>query len=303
MADIVEAAAPSPDTGVVRHRSRIHPDAVAASTRRRRLAGRYLVLALTSAVLLFPVWVTLTGAVQPYEQVLDYPGSLLPWPITFDVIADAWTSANLDRYLINSAVVTVGITVGQVVTSVLAAYAFTFVDFAFRRTLFVVFLATLMVPAEVTIVANFQTVRALGWLDTYPGLVAPFIATAFGTFLLRQTFLTLPKELREAAQMDGMGHLRFLWEVVVPLARPAIGALTVFSFLSAWNQYLWPLIVTTEPDMRTVQIGLRSLAASNLDELNLVMAGTVIAAVPIIVILLLFQRQLIRGLTAGAVKG
>ncbi len=303
MADTIDTPGATDADAVIAPARRVHPDAVATSTRRRRTAGRYVVLALTSAVLLFPVWVTLTGAIQPYEQVLDYPGSLLPWPITFDVISDAWTSANLDRYLINSAIVTVAITIGQVVTSVLAAYAFTFVDFAFRRTLFVVFLATLMVPAEVTIIANFQTVRALGWLDSYPGLVAPFIATAFGTFLLRQTFLTLPRDLREAAQMDGMGHLRFLWDVVVPLARPAIGALTVFSFLSAWNQYLWPLIVTTDPDMRTVQIGLRSLAASNLDELNLVMAGTVIAAVPIIIILLVFQRQLIRGLTAGAVKG
>jgi len=281
----------------------IHPDAVSARRRQSRRAGRYAVLGLTSAVILFPVWVTLSGAIQSYDQVLDYPGSLLPWPLTLDVLRNAWTSANLDRYLINSAIMTVVITAAQVITSVLAAYAFTFLRFPFQRTLFVVFLGTLMVPGEVTIVANFQTIRALGWLDSYQGLVAPFLATAFGTFLLRQAFLALPKELREAAEMDGMSHLRFLWDVVVPLARPAIGALTVFAFLSSWNQYLWPLVITNDPDMRTVQIGLRSLASSNLGELNLTMAGTVIAAIPIVVILLVFQRQLIRGLTAGAVKG
>jgi sn-glycerol 3-phosphate transport system permease protein len=280
-----------------------HPDAVGAGTRRRRRAGRYTLLVLTSALLLLPVWVTITGAIQPYSRVLNYPESLLPWPLTLQPIRDAWETANLDRYLINSAIVTVLITVGQVVTSVLAAYAFTFMQFPLRRTMFALFIATLMVPTEVTIVANFQTIRALGWLDTYAGLVTPFVAAAFGTFLLRQAFLTLPRELREAAALDGMGHLRFLWEVVVPLARPAIGALTVFSFLAAWNQYLWPLIVTNDPDMRTVQIGLRSLAGANIDELNLIMAGTLVAALPIIVILLLFQRQLIRGLTAGAVKG
>ncbi|MCP3935395.1 MAG: carbohydrate ABC transporter permease [Actinomycetia bacterium] len=269
----------------------------------KRSVGRYTLLSLTAVTLLLPVWVTVSGAIQPYSEVLDYPASLIPWPLTTEPIREAWRIANLDRYLINSAVVTVLIMIGQVVTSVLAAYAFTFLKFPYRRALFALFIGTLMVPTEVTIVANFQTIRSLGWLDSYPGLVAPFLAAAFGTFLLRQAFMSLPREMEEAARMDGMGHLRFMWEVVVPLARPAIGAVSVFSFLTAWNQYLWPLIVTTDPDMRTVQIGLRSLASANLDELNLVMAGTMIAALPIIVILLLFQKQLVRGLTAGAVKG
>lgn len=270
---------------------------------RARLALRYLLLTVVGLVVLLPAWVTLAGAIQPATEVLDHPGSLIPWPLTLEPLRDAWRLANLDRYLINSAVVTVLIVGGQVVTSILAAYAFAYVHFPFRRTLFALFMLTLMVPAEVTIVANFQTVRSLGWLDTYPGLVAPFLATAFGTFLLRQAFLAQPRELREAALLDGMGHLRFMWTVAVPLARPVIGALGVFSFLAAWNQYLWPLIVTNDPDMRTVQIGLRSLASASIDEVNLIMAGTVIAAVPIVALLILFQRQLVRGLTAGAVKG
>jgi sn-glycerol 3-phosphate transport system permease protein len=268
-----------------------------------RTAGRYAVLVAVSCVILLPVWVTLSGAIQPSTRVLDYPRSLLPWPLTLGPLREAWTAGNFGRYLTNSVIVTVLITAGQVVTSILAAYAFAFLRFPLRRTLFALFIATLMVPTEVTVVANFQTIRSLGWLDTYQGLVTPFVAAAFGTFLLRQAFLALPKELREAADMDGMGHWGFLWGVAVPLARPAIGALTVFSFLTAWNQYLWPLLVTNDPDMRTAQIGLRSLAASNIDKPNLLMAGTLVAAIPIVVLLVLFQRQLVRGLTAGAVKG
>jgi sn-glycerol 3-phosphate transport system permease protein len=168
---------------------------------------------------------------------------------------------------------------------------------------FLVFVATLLVPAEATLVVNLDTVDGLGWLNTYQGLAVPFLATAFGIFLLRQVFLTLPRDLRDAAAIDGVGHLGFLRHVAVPLVRPTIGALALFSFLGTWNQYLWPNLVINEADMNTVQSGLRLLSRSTLSEPNLVMAGTVIAAIPIFVALFVFQRQLVRGLTAGAVKG
>ena len=132
----------------------------------------------------------------------------------------------------------------------------------------------------------------------------PFLATVFGTFLVRQVFMTLPHDLHDAAAMDGVGHVGFLRHVAVPLVRPTIGALALFTFLSSWGQYLWPVLITTESDMNTLQVGLKQISSeSGLDRPNLVMAGTVIAAIPIVVILLLFQRQLVRGLTAGAVKG
>jgi ABC-type glycerol-3-phosphate transport system permease component len=160
-----------------------------------------------------------------------------------------------------------------------------------------------MVPSEVTIVVNYETVAFLGWLDSYQGLVVPSLATAFGTFLLRQAFLTVPRELQEAAWIDGCGHLGFMVRILVPVSRPAIAALAVFSFLMAWNQYLWPLLITNEDRYRTVQIGLKMLVSHNFDEFNVVMAGTVIAAVPMFVLLVLFQQYLVRSLTAGAVKG
>jgi sn-glycerol 3-phosphate transport system permease protein len=269
--------------------------------RGRRAVGRYLLLAFVAFLVLFPIYTTVVAALKPGSEVLNRP--LVPGPFTLDVLADAWSTGRLGRYLFNSFVVAVIVTVAQVVTSVLSAYAFAMLDFPGRGVLFAAFLATLLVPLEVTLVVNRRTVDSLGWLNTYPGLAAPFLATAFGTFLLRQVFMTLPRDLRDAAAIDGVGHLGFLRHVALPLVRPTLGALALFSFLSTWNQYLWPRLIITQADMNTVQSGLRLLAQTNLDKPNLVMAGTVIAAVPIFVVLVIFQRQLVRGLTAGAVKG
>lgn len=269
-----------------------------------RRFGRYALLVVVTIIVLLPIYVTLIGALKPGEELLNYPRSLVPVDLTLEVFRDAWNLGDLDRYLVNSAIMSIGIMAGQIATSVLAAYAFTFLDFPLKRFWFIVFIATLTVPAESIVLGNVLTMQSLGWMNTYQALIVPFLAFAFGTFLIRQVFMTIPKDLREAAALDGVGHLRFLWEVAVPLARPAIGALALFSFLSAWNQYLWPQKVTTEDEThRTIQIGLNGLRQAEVDRLNLVMAGTIIAAIPIAILLIVFQRQLIRGLTAGAVKG
>ena len=263
--------------------------------------SRYLLLAVVTVIVVFPIYTTVVASLKPGDEVLNNP--LLPTGFTLDVLREAWTSGRLGRYLLNSLVVALIVTVAQVVTSVLAAYAFAILQFPGKRLLFVVFVATLLVPAEAIVVVNFQTVDGLGWTNTFMGLSVPFLATAFGIFLLRQVFMTLPRDLRDAAAIDGVGHWGFMRHVAVPLVRPTIGALALFSFLGTWNQYLWPNLVVTEQDMNTVQSGLRLLSKSNLDSPNLVMAGTVIAAVPIFLALFIFQRQLVRGLTAGAVKG
>lgn len=263
--------------------------------------GRYALLSLVTFVVLFPIYTTVVAALKPGDQVLKNP--LVPTAVTLDVLIDAWNEGRLGRYLLNSFIVAVVVTVAQVVTSVLAAYAFALLEFPGKRVVFLIFVATLLVPAEATLVVNLKTVDSLGWINTYQGLAVPFLATAFGIFLLRQVFLTLPRDLRDAAAIDGVGHLGFLRHVAVPLVRPTIGALALFSFLGTWNQYLWPNLVINRADMNTVQSGLRLLSRSSLTQPNLVMAGTVIAAVPIFIALFVFQRQLVRGLTAGAVKG
>lgn len=266
-----------------------------------RRVSRYGLLLVISFIVLFPIYTTIVAAFTPSAEFFDTP--LVPDSFTFDVMRDAWTTGNLGRYLFNSIVVAVIITVFQVGSAVLAAYAFAFLQFPGKNVVFVLFIATLLVPLEATLVVNFDTIDGLGWANSYIGLSLPFLATAFGIFLMRQVFLTLPRDLRDAAALDGVGHLGFLRHIAIPLVRPTLGALALFGFLGAWNQYLWPNLIINESDMNTVQSGLRVLSKSNLDAPNLVMAGTLIAAIPVAIVLLVFQRQLIRGLTAGAVKG
>lgn len=266
-----------------------------------RLAGRYLLLGVVAFAVLFPIYTTVIGALKPPSDLLDRP--LVPGPFTLDMFREAWTDGRLGRYVVNSLIVAVIITVGQLVTSVMSGYAFSMLDFPGRNVLFVLFIATMLVPLEATLVVNRRTVGTLGWINTYQGLAIPFVATAFGTFLVRQALLALPRELRDAARIDGAGHLAFLWYVAVPVVRPTLGALALFSFLSAWNQYLWPNLITTQDDMNTVQSGLRALRDSAIQQPGLVMAGTIIAAIPIAIALLIFQKSLIRGLASGAVKG
>jgi sn-glycerol 3-phosphate transport system permease protein len=281
-------------------------DATARPGRRRqawKTVGRYALLTFIAVIVLFPIYITIVNSLLKPEQITSQPPKFLPTDPQWHTYPDAWSSGHLGIYLRNSFIVTAIITVGQVVTAVLAGYAFAFLRFPFRRTLFVVFLATLMVPFEVTIVVNVTTVSDLGLYNTYAGLAVPFLATGFGAFLMRQTFLTVPGELRDAAALDGYGHLKFLTRIAVPLARPAVAALTVFAFLAAWNQYLWPLLVTKDENLRTVQIGLRELYQSSFANLNQTFAGVVIAVIPLVILLLVFQKHLVRGLTAGAVKG
>ncbi|MEY3360838.1 MAG: hypothetical protein RL531_557 [Actinomycetota bacterium] len=272
---------------------------------RRRIGNvaRYALLTVLAIIVLFPIYITIVNSLLAPSQISARPPVLFPTDPTWGAYSDAWNQGSMSRYLVNSIIVTTLIVVGQIVTATLAAYAFAFLEFPFKRTLFLVFLATLMVPFEVTIITNLTTVVNLGWYNTYAGLAVPFLATGFGAFLLRQAFLGVPGDLRDAAALDGYGHLRFMVRVAVPLARPAMAALAVFSFLGAWNQYLWPLIVTKDARYRTLQIGLRQLRATSIDQVNVTFAGVVIAALPLLILLVIFQKQLVRGLTAGAVKG
>lgn len=275
----------------------------AAPTRWLRDAAWYVLLTALAVVILFPVYMIIV-------QALSNPAAYLragrpPWPvhIEWNVFTRAWSAGRLGHDLRISAIVTLGITAGQVVTSCLAAYAFAFLEFPFKRTAFVLFMGTLLLPIEVTLIANVETMRHLGWINSYPGLVAPFLATALGTFLVRQGFRGIPSDLRDAARLDGYGHVRFLTRVAIPLARPVIASFTLIAFLAAWNQYLWPQASTEGTSWHTVQIGLASLNGADPQHLNQAFAGAILATVPIVILLIVFSRQIIRGLTAGAVKG
>jgi sn-glycerol 3-phosphate transport system permease protein len=276
---------------------------VGRKSRLARKVGRYALLTILAFIVLFPIYITVVNSLLRPSEITSQPPKFFPTDPQWSTYRTAWDAGNMGLYLKNSFIVTIVITIGQVVTAILAGYAFAFLEFPFKRTLFVVFLATLMVPFEVTIVTNVTTISDIGWYNTYAGLAVPFLATGFGAFLMRQAFLVLPRDLRDAASLDGYGHWRFMTRVAVPLARPAVAALGVFAFLAAWNQYLWPLLVTKDDARRTVQIGLKQLQGVSIQNINVTFAGAVIAVVPLVILLLAFQKQLVRGLTAGAVKG
>jgi sn-glycerol 3-phosphate transport system permease protein len=263
----------------------------------------YVVLTTLSVVVLFPVYMTLVRALSTPFAYIQAGQPLHPVEIEWGIFRRAWDEGDLGAKMAISALVTVTIVVAQLVTSLLAAYAFTFLRFPFRRVLFAVFMATLMLPIEVTLIPNVQTIRSWDLLNSYPALAMPFLATAFGTFLIRQGFMGIPDDLRDASQLDGFGHLAFLRRVAIPVTRPVIASFAVISFLGAWNQYTWPRAVVTESRWETIQIGLKSLSAARPEESNIGLAAAIIAAIPILLLLIFLQRQLIRGLTAGAVKG
>ncbi len=272
----------------------------------RRLLGTaatYGALTGAATILMFPLYVTAVNSLLRSDQIAAKPPPLFPFSPQWNSYGVAWNDANMGEYLLNSLVQTTLIVVGQVVTAVLAGYAFARLRFPFRSTLFVVFLATLMIPFEVTLVTNLSTVQNAGLFNTYLGLALPFLATGFGAFLMRQAFRQVPGELSDAARLDGLGHLRFLRAVAMPIVRPTVAAVAVISFQTAWVQYLWPLLATKANGLQTVQIGVRLVAANNLNKFSVVYAALVIATIPLVFGLIIFQKQLIRGLTAGAVKG
>lgn len=209
----------------------------------------------------------------------------------------------LFRFLLNSFIVSFIIIAGQIITCSMAAYAFAFYNFKGKAFLFMAVLSTMMIPADSTIIANYLTISSLKLQDTYIALVAPYLTSAMGIFLMRQFYLTIPKELREASLIDGCTDIRFLSSIVLPISKPAIASLGVYIFIQTYNQFLWPLLVTNSQNMRTVQIGISMLQAAEAIDYGIVLAGAVLILIPAIVVFIFGQKQLISGMTSGAVKG
>ena len=274
--------------------------------RRPLTAGRvltYTALTLGAAVVLFPVYFGFIGAFMGPADINAYPASL--WPFNgfrAENFTGALSSIPLGRQYMNSVVMAGLITLGQLVTSLFAAYALVFLKVWGKAFWFGLFLCSMMVPAEAIIIPNYLTMSSAGLINTVPALVLPFLAHGFGIFLLRQAFLSFPTELWEAARIDGAGHLRFLLSVLVPLSKPTLAALGIWSFLSAWNMYFWPLLVTQTPQMQTIQIGITQLRSADNFNAGLVLAGTVLAIIPTLLLVVFGQRFIVRGLTAGSIK-
>ena len=260
----------------------------------------YILLVL-SAILVFAP--TIMAFVMSFMSNKDIMTGSMPTALTFDNYVRVFNQFPLLKYLFNSFLISILIMLGQLILSSLAAYAFVFLEFKGRDALFYIFIATMMVPFEASVIPNFHTIRDLGWIDSYQGLSVPFFAMAFGTFLLRQNFKQIPKELREASLITGMGDFKFYLTVVLPVAKTSLITLGAYGFLTSWNMYLWPLLATTNDSVRTVQIGLKQLQTQEqLNDWGVIMAGAIIVIIPTLILLFLGQKKLQKGLTEGALK-
>lgn len=261
----------------------------------------YLMLAISAIVVFFPVMYAFAISFMSGGEVLN--GKLLPETITFENYSKVFERFPLLQYLFNSMIVSLIVMLGQLIICSMAAYAFVFISFKGRDMIFYLFISTMMIPWEATMIPNFLTVQSLGWINTYQGLTIPFFAMAFGTFLLRQNFKTIPRELHEASQIAGLNRFAFFWRVVLPVSKTSLVTLGVYGFLTTWNMYLWPLLVTNDSSFRTVQIGLKQLQSQEVaTEWGVVMAGVFIVIIPTLILLFLGQKQLQKGLIQGAIK-
>ena len=291
--------------------ARTTPLSGARPARRRRGRGReggtpvssYVLLGLLFLVLLFPVYYGLVGSLMKPADINAFPAKL--WPssgLAFSNYANALDVIPLGRQYLNSAAVAVLVVLGQLVTSIGAAYALVFLKLRARRFWFVLLLSTMMIPWEAIIIPNYLAIAQVGLINTIAALALPYLAAGFGIFLLRQAFLTFPMELRDAARVDGVGNFGFLWRILIPLTRPTLAALGVWSFLSAWNMYFWPLLITQAPENQTIQIGISQLQSVDANDPGMVLAGVVLALLPTLALVLFGQRFIVKGLTAGSGK-
>jgi multiple sugar transport system permease protein len=278
---------------------------------------RHVALGVGAAVMLLPfVWM-LSTSLKPADQLFTVPPTWWPRTLEWGNYVKAMGAGNFGRYALNSLFLAMANVVTNVGLSALAGYAFARLRFPGKTVLFVLVLATLMVPYQVTIIPQFVIIRhiplfggndvlgqgGIGWINSYWGLIVPGAVGAFGIFMLRQFFETLPHELEDAARIDGAGEFRIFWQIMLPLATPAVATLAVFSFQAGWNAFLWPLLITTTDEMRTIQLGLTVFVQQYSTQWDQLMAATVVATVPIIAVFAVGQRLLVRGIAFTGLKG
>ncbi|HIY25224.1 MAG TPA: carbohydrate ABC transporter permease [Candidatus Brachybacterium merdigallinarum] len=287
--------------------TRTAPDAVEATAplrpRRRRHPGRWVLLAIGVVLALltvFPlVWMVM-GSVKTPEEV-NSP-SLIPSTLTFENYVYVFSQVPFARYLFNSFFISAAVTVLALWFHSMAAYALARLDFPGRERIFLAIFATMLVSAPVTIIPTFIIVRTLGMVDNYAGLIVPAIFNAFGIFLLRQFYISLPDELEEAALVDGASYWSIYWRIVLPLSRPILSALAVFFFLANWNSFVWPMTVTSDPQLRVVQLGIQSFQQQYAADWNYILAASTVAALPTLAIFFVFQKQIVASIKTSGLK-
>ena len=275
----------------------------AKKIRKLKSGGSFLLKVILGIAFISPLIIGLAFSVQTEEALVTYPLRLFTDNPTIANYAEVFRKVPLLHYLKNSVIVCFFAILGQVIFSSLAAYAFVFFDFRFKKTLWTLVLMTMMIPGEVVVITNFVTVQNLNLTNTYLGLMITSLIGGTSIFMMRQYYMTLPKDYREAAELDGCGDINFLFRIATPLAIPTISSLAIYLFVSIYNAYFWPVLVTNKMDMRTVQVGVAYLVTADVVQYSQIMASAIVAIVPTVIAYIFGQDYIIKGMTSGGVKG
>jgi sn-glycerol 3-phosphate transport system permease protein len=266
----------------------------------------YVAMAVVVILIMVPIFWMLSGSLKTNQEILTFPPQWLPTNPQWHNYTDAWNAAPFGRFYVNTIITTLAGTTLELTNACLTAYALAFLRFPAKNLIFILLLAALMVPQQVTIIPNYLTISDFlgqNWINTYQGIVLPGASVAVGTFLLRQAFLSLPREVMDAAKVDGANHLQLLWQVVLPMSKPVLVTFGLISLVAKWNDYLWPLIVTNQDRMRTLSVGISYLYdPESIVRWGPLLAGTFFVIAPLIVVYIWAQKHIIDGITAGATK-
>ncbi len=263
----------------------------------------FIIMCVVALFMLVPFFWSLSTSVKTAGEVFEYPPKWIPESIRWENYSQVWEVAPFGQYLLNSTIVSVIVTVLTLLTASLAAYAFARLNFRGRDFIFMLYLGTMMIPSQVTMIPNFIFINLLGWTDTYTGLILPNVFTALGVFLLRQFFMTIPKEYEDAAKIDGASKFHIYLHVILPLSIPALSTLAIFTFVFQWNNLMWPLIVVNKDIMKTLTLGLATFQGMYSTNWSLLMAAAVMGIIPSFAIFVLGQKYLIKGITLSGIKG
>jgi multiple sugar transport system permease protein len=263
----------------------------------------YFAIAALFILVVFPFYWMIVTSLQPQDAVFNVPPQLWPTHPTFQNYIDAWNAAPWLRYFGNTLFVAVAATLISLVTSSLAAFAFACINFKGKEALFSLVLSVMMIPAATTLIPNFLIIRTLGWYDKFYALIIPFAASVVGIFLLRQYFMSMPKELWEAAQIDGASRLRYFRSIALPLAKPAIVTIAINSFLGSWTSFLWPTVMTQSQNKQLIEVALNSFLGEKGQQWSQLAAASVFTTIPIVILFFFVQRQFIEGIGGGGIKG
>ncbi|MBU5438817.1 carbohydrate ABC transporter permease [Tissierella sp. MSJ-40] len=263
----------------------------------------YTILIIGALFILVPFIWMLSTSLKPYNEVLIMPPKFIPSKFMWENYRIALEAAPFKRYFLNSLFVTTMITMGEILTAILAAFAFSNLNFKGKDILFTVLMGTMMVPSEVLTIPNFVTLSKLKWIDTYKALIIPWCASIYSIFLLKQHFQSIPKELYYASKVDGCKDFKFLWTMIVPLSKPAIVTLTLLKVIGSWNSFMWPLIVTNSDKLRTLPVALSAFSNEVGTDYNILMAATNLIIIPIMILYIFLQKHIIVGISKSGIKG